>query len=68
MSIEPAQNNLSLSKLDRNIVFFDRAIRSFIPNSNLSTRPLPVSNPDVPKLSVEEARHVACLMRINHTG
>ena len=68
MSIEPVQNDLSLSKLDRNIVFFDRAIRSFIPNSNLSTRPLPVSTPDVPKLSVEEARHVAGLMRINHTG
>lgn len=68
MSTEPTQSSLSLSKRDRNIVFFDRAIRSFIPNSNLSTRPLPVSSPELPKLSVEEARKVAGLMRINHTG
>lgn len=58
----------SLSKLDRNIVFLDRALRAFIPHSNPSTRPLPVSSPTIPKLTVEEARHVAGLMRINHTG
>lgn len=68
MSFQPAHNHVSLSQLDRNIIFFDRAIRAFIPNSNLSTRPLPVSSGAMPKLSVEEARQVAGLMRINHTG
>lgn len=57
-----------LSPIDRGIVLFDRAIRSFVPNSNPSTRPLPVSSDVVPQLSVEQARHVAGLMRINHTG
>lgn len=57
-----------LSKFDRGIVFFDRALRSFVPNSNPSTRPLPVSSQQLPKLSIDEARHVAGLMRINHTG
>lgn len=64
----PAFSPTHLSKIDRGIVFFDRAIRSFIPNSNLSTRPLPVSSDALPQLSVEQSRHVAGLMRINHTG
>lgn len=68
MAITSSHDN-HLSKLDRGIVFFDRALRSFVPNSNLSTRPLPVSdNTTIPQLSVQEARHVAGLMRINHTG
>lgn len=58
----------TLSALDKGIVLFDRAIRSFVPNSNPSTRPLPVTHDNLPSLSVDEARHVAGLMRINHTG
>lgn len=57
-----------LSSLDKGIVLFDRAIRSFVPNSNPSTRPLPISSDNLPELTVDEARHVAGLMRINHTG
>lgn len=57
-----------LSKLDKTIVTFDRALRAFVPHSNQATRPLPVSSEALPELSVEEARHVAGLMRINHTG
>lgn len=56
------------SLLERGIVSFDRALRAIVPNSNPSTRPLPVQNNHLPKLSVQEARHVAGLMRVNHTG
>ncbi|MFW2178193.1 MULTISPECIES: 2-polyprenyl-3-methyl-6-methoxy-1,4-benzoquinone monooxygenase [unclassified Moraxella] len=58
----------TLSKLDRGIMVFDRALRSFVPHSNPSTRPLPVTSDHIPQLSVQESRHVAGLMRINHTG
>ncbi|WP_230660197.1 2-polyprenyl-3-methyl-6-methoxy-1,4-benzoquinone monooxygenase [Psychrobacter sp. I-STPA10] len=58
----------SLSVLDRAIVGFDKALRAVIPNSNPSTRPLPVDSDALPELSINEARHVAGLMRINHTG
>lgn len=59
---------MQLSKIDHLLVGFDRALRSVVPHSNPSTRPLPVSSDDIPALSVNEARHVAGLMRINHTG
>lgn len=59
---------MQLSKLDTLLVGFDKALRSVVPNSNPSTRPLPVSSDEIPALSVDEARHVAGLMRINHTG
>ncbi len=57
-----------LSPLDNVIVGFDRALRSIVPHSNPSTRPLPVTSDELPELSIDEARHVAGLMRINHTG
>lgn len=59
---------MQLSKLDTLLVGFDKALRSVVPNSNPATRPLPVSSDEIPALSVDEARHVAGLMRINHTG
>lgn len=61
-------NPIALNPIDKGIVFFDRALRAFVPNSNLSTRPLPVTSNQLPNLSVQESRHVAGLMRINHTG
>ena len=59
---------MNLSKIDTLLVGFDKALRSVVPKSNPSTRPLPVSSDTLPQLSVDEARHVAGLMRINHTG
>lgn len=59
---------MNLSKIDSAIVAFDKALRAFVPHSNPSTRPLPVTSTEIPVLSTKETRHVAGLMRINHTG
>lgn len=58
----------SLSKLDKLLLSVDQALRAVVPNSNPSTRPLPVKDDKLPELSINESRHVAGLMRINHTG
>lgn len=58
----------SLSTTDHWLLGVDKALRAIVPQSNPSTRPLPVSSDVIPKLSITEARHVAGLMRINHTG
>ncbi|BBI68638.1 hypothetical protein PKHYL_28290 [Psychrobacter sp. KH172YL61] len=57
-----------LSKIDQLLLGVDKALRAVVPNSNPSTRPLPVSSDEIPELTITEARHVAGLMRINHTG
>ena len=57
-----------LSKIDQFLLGVDKALRAVVPHSNPSTRPLPVSNDEIPELTITEARHVAGLMRINHTG
>lgn len=60
---------LQLSKIDKLISSFDNALRTVVPNATKGTRPLPVPEKQaMPELSVTEARHVAGLMRINHTG
>lgn len=58
----------SLTKIDELLLGVDKALRAIVPNSNPSTRPLPVTEDKLPKLSITESRHVAGLMRINHTG
>ena len=57
-----------LSRIDLVLLGVDKALRADVPHSNPSTRPLPVSSDDIPELSITEARHVAGLMRVNHTG
>ncbi len=58
----------SLSKIDNLLLGVDKALRAVVPHSNPSTRPLPVNDDTIPELSIAESRHVAGLMRINHTG
>ncbi len=58
----------SLSKMDHLLLGVDKALRAVVPRSNPSTRPLPVSDDTIPELSITESRHVAGLMRVNHTG
>ncbi len=58
----------SLSKVDNILLSVDKALRAVVPHSNPSTRPLPVSDDTIPQLSITETRHVAGLMRVNHTG
>lgn len=56
------------SKVDDFLIGFDKALRAVVPHANPSTRPLPVSSEEMPVLTKKQARHVAGLMRINHTG
>ncbi|MEC7119568.1 MAG: 2-polyprenyl-3-methyl-6-methoxy-1,4-benzoquinone monooxygenase [Pseudomonadota bacterium] len=52
---------------DHLIQHVDQALRSLVPNSTQAERPSPAQ--DLPShLSVEQARHVAGLMRVNHSG
>lgn len=53
--------------IDKLINSFDQALRSLVPGTTAAQR----ENPAVPeetKLAVSEARHVAGLMRVNHSG
>ncbi len=58
----------TLSTIDHLLLGVDQALRAVVPHSNPSTRPLPVSSDAIPGLSITESRHVAGLMRVNHTG
>ncbi|MFA9203545.1 MAG: hypothetical protein ACEQSD_06075, partial [Flavobacteriales bacterium] len=52
---------------DRLIQGVDQALRSVVPNSTQAERPSPAQQ-QISSLSVEQARHVAGLMRVNHSG
>ncbi|HSV19585.1 MAG TPA: 2-polyprenyl-3-methyl-6-methoxy-1,4-benzoquinone monooxygenase [Casimicrobiaceae bacterium] len=53
--------------LDSLIMGFDRALRT-LSGAAMSARPLPGGNLPEPELSLDERRHAAGLMRVNHTG
>jgi 3-demethoxyubiquinol 3-hydroxylase len=52
---------------DRVIGAFDQALRSVVPNTTQAARPMP-SAQSASSLNVQQARHVAGLMRVNHSG
>ena len=52
---------------DRVIGAFDQALRSVVPNTIQAERQLP-NTQSASVLNVREARHVAGLMRVNHSG
>ncbi len=52
---------------DRFIQGVDQALRSIVPDSTQAERPSPAQDQNS-QLSVEQARHVAGLMRVNHSG
>ena len=52
---------------DRLIGSFDQALRSLVPGSTMAERPMP-GEQEKSSLSVTQARHVAGLMRVNHSG
>ena len=56
------------SSLDRLIMQADQALRTLVPDSVQSVRRPPDQGITPAVLSAEEQRHVAGLMRINHTG
>ena len=53
--------------IDKLINSFDQALRSLVPGATSAQRSNP-SNAVETKLAVSEARHVAGLMRVNHSG
>lgn len=57
-----------LSLLDRLILQADQALRTLNPKSQQALRANPSKGLDTVELSEQDRRHVAGLMRINHTG
>jgi len=53
--------------VDKLIHSFDQALRSLVPGTTSSQRTNPAENTDS-QLAVSDARHVAGLMRVNHSG
>lgn len=53
--------------LDQMIQSFDQALRSLVPSATTAQRNNPADAHPAP-LSINEARHVAGLMRVNHSG
>lgn len=53
--------------LDKFIHSFDQALRSLVPGTTTSQRENPASQAET-HLAVSDARHVAGLMRVNHSG
>ncbi|MFW1753871.1 2-polyprenyl-3-methyl-6-methoxy-1,4-benzoquinone monooxygenase [Acinetobacter wanghuae] len=55
------------SGVDKLIHSFDQALRSLVPGATSAQRENPAKSEDT-QLMVSDARHVAGLMRVNHTG
>ncbi|MCK8640226.1 2-polyprenyl-3-methyl-6-methoxy-1,4-benzoquinone monooxygenase [Acinetobacter schindleri] len=53
--------------VDKLIHSFDQALRSLVPGTTSAQRTNPAENTDS-QLAVSDARHVAGLMRVNHSG
>lgn len=56
------------SPIDRLLLQADAAMRTLIPNSSHASRPSPAVVEPKSTLDAAETRHIAGLMRINHTG
>ena len=56
-----------IAAVDKLIHSFDQALRSLVPGATTAQRSNPAQHMDAP-LAVSEARHVAGLMRVNHSG
>jgi ubiquinone biosynthesis monooxygenase Coq7 len=57
-----------LSFFDRAITHFDQALRTLTPGATHSSQPSPATGAADADLNAAERRHVAGLMRIDHTG
>lgn len=56
------------SFLDRCLIQFDQALRTCVPGSSHATRTSPAQEVPEQELSESDIKHIAGLMRINHTG
>ncbi|MFI2811796.1 2-polyprenyl-3-methyl-6-methoxy-1,4-benzoquinone monooxygenase [Microbulbifer sp. YPW16] len=57
-----------LTGLDRLLLQADRALRTLSPGAPSHPRPSPARGCEEPELNERERRHVAGLMRVNHSG
>lgn len=57
-----------LSSIDNFIIRADRALRTLANNTQQAERPSPAKNMAEVELTLDEKRHAAGLMRVNHTG
>lgn len=55
------------SGIDKIIQSFDQGLRSLVPGATTAHRKNPAED-SISSLSIREARHVAGLMRVNHSG
>lgn len=62
----PSQRHYS--PIDRLLLQADAALRTLVPNSSHASRPSPALVEPHSALDAEQTRHIAGLMRINHTG
>ena len=63
-----SHNHRHYSPADRLLMQADTALRTLLPFSGQPTRPSPAITCHETELNDKDARHVAGLMRINHTG
>ncbi|MBS7664193.1 2-polyprenyl-3-methyl-6-methoxy-1,4-benzoquinone monooxygenase [Pseudomonas lalucatii] len=61
-------NDRHYSPVDRLLLQADMALRTLLPFSGQPSRPSPAIVQNETELDAEQARHIAGLMRINHTG
>lgn len=57
-----------LTKLDKAVLQFDRALQTLVPNTAKAARPSPALQHPEASLERTEKQHAIGLMRINHTG
>lgn len=64
------QHQRALSFIDKLIVSGDRALRALVPTAATASRPSPAQDLAEPQqpCSAQQNKHVAGLMRVNHTG
>ena len=62
------EKKFQYSFIDRFLVEFDRALQTCVPNSINCMRNSPAENLAEENLEASEKKHIAGLMRINHTG
>jgi ubiquinone biosynthesis monooxygenase Coq7 len=67
-SYDGQENGRGVSFLDRFVSQFDQALRTCVPGSNQALRSSPAQSCNEEELDSSQRRHVAGLMRINHTG
>lgn len=57
-----------LTFIDHLVAHADNALRTLTPNAASATRESPAKNKDCGELNNQERKHIAGLMRVNHTG